>query len=207
MCSVQFQELEAENSNCGAFSQANLMKCFSMTENLIVSQIDPSQIPWQQDTIVLRRLAELANPFKSGTLAGRFTVYWPQIWTKFLENPMGYGLGTFHDTTANRATGNAIGFSPHNMYIQIALETGLFGFLIFISLLGNYVSLLYKSYQRRQSYWRPPVGLSAFASFMAFLAIGFANQPIETFALALLFWFLVGLSTTFLTAQALETKL
>ena len=41
---VQFQELEAENSNCGAFSQANLMKLFNVIENLIDSQIDGERI-------------------------------------------------------------------------------------------------------------------------------------------------------------------
>ena len=37
---VEFHELEAKNSNCGAFSQANLMKLFNVIENLIDSQID-----------------------------------------------------------------------------------------------------------------------------------------------------------------------
>ena len=44
VCLVQFQELEAENSNCGAFSQANLMKLFNVIENLIDSQIDGERI-------------------------------------------------------------------------------------------------------------------------------------------------------------------
>ena len=44
VCLVQFEELEAENSNCGAFSQANLMKLFNVIENLIYSQIDGERI-------------------------------------------------------------------------------------------------------------------------------------------------------------------
>ena len=171
---------------------------------LLLSQVDPTQIPWQQDTIVIRRLAELANPFRSGTLAGRLAVYWPQMWVKFLNNPFGYGLGTFHDTSANRIQLNPVGSSPHNMYIQIALEVGVIGLSIFMAWLVTYVRLLYKTYIIRFSAVKNSMILSAVTSLAAFLAIGFANQPIETFSLAVLFWFLIGITTSHLANYLAE---
>ena len=46
--------------------------------------------------------------------------------------------------------------------------------------------------------------LSAASSYVAFLAIGMANQPIETFPLALHFWFLMGLMTSYMARKILD---
>lgn len=164
-----------------------------------MSRIDPSQIPWSEDTIVQRRLLELLNPLKSGTLAGRMTVYWPVYWGYFLDNPLGYGLGTFHSTSATQAS--QWGLSPHNMYLQVLLEIGVVGLVVFVAIWAAFFLKLYRAGRLRlPTPYKGPV-YSAAAAYIAFAAIGMANQPIETFPLALHFWFLMGIVTTYLTAR------
>lgn len=158
----------------------------------LMSLVDPAQIPWSEDTILLRRLLELTNPFRSGTLAGRLTEYWPILWKLFVANPLGYGLGTFHDTSANMAYPQRIGFAPHNMYLQIALEVGLVGILSFTLVITLFIRMIYKFNNVLLRIEQAHIIPSVFSSLVAFLAIGVANHPIETFPLALLFWFLMG---------------
>ncbi|MCE7980656.1 MAG: O-antigen ligase domain-containing protein [Caldilinea sp. CFX5] len=158
----------------------------------LMSLIDPAQIPWQEDTILLRRLLELTNPFRSGTLAGRLTEYWPILWELFVANPLGYGLGTFHDTSANMAYLQRVGFAPHNMYLQIALEVGLIGLLSYMLIITLFMRMVYRFNNLRLHIEQTYIMPSVLSSFIAFLAIGVANHPIETFPLAVLFWFLMG---------------
>lgn len=165
----------------------------------MMSQIDPSKIPWSEDTIVLRRLLELLNPFKSGTLAGRINIYWPVYWESFLANPLGYGLGTFHATSATQMS--EWGRSPHNMYLQVLLETGVIGLLVFIVVFFIYFKYIYGFSRMRLGTLQKGLALGAAASYTAFLAIGIANQPIETFPLAIHFWFLMGLTTSYMAGQ------
>ncbi len=165
----------------------------------LMSQIDPSQIAWSEDTIVLRRLLELLSPLKSGTFAGRMNVYWPVYWESFLANPLGYGLGTFHDTSATRMS--EWGRSPHNMYLQVLLETGVIGFLAFVTVFVIYFKYIYQFSRIRLGAFQRGLALGAAASYVAFLAIGMANQPIETFPLAIHFWFLMGLTTSYMAGQ------
>lgn len=171
-----------------------------------LSLIDPSKIPWAEDTILLRRLAELANPFRSGTLEGRLTEYWPILWKLFLANPLGYGLGTFHDTSANIAYTQRIGFSPHNMYLQILLEFGIIGFISFMSIIVLFGKIVYRFNNLRISVESIKIMPSVLSSISAFLAIGFANQPIETFPLALLFWFLMGVTISHIEVEYAKYK-
>lgn len=164
---------------------------------VLMSQIDPSTIPVTQDTIVLRRLLELLNPLQSRTFAGRINVYWPIFWEFLAKNPLGYGLGTFHETTVT--LGTEWGRSPHNMYLQIVLETGVAGLAMFVAIIISYLSMLYKYGTRLPVPDAMHVVLGAATTFVAFLAIGVANLPIETFPLAIQFWLSVGLVTSYLT--------
>ncbi|MEJ5311258.1 MAG: O-antigen ligase family protein [Anaerolineae bacterium] len=170
----------------------------------MASQIDPSKIPWSEDTIVLRRLLELLNPFKSGTLAGRINVYWPVYWRFFLANPLGYGVGSFHATSATQTS--EWGRSPHNMYLQVLLETGVIGLFIFIAVLAFYFKYLYNYNKMRLDVDQRTVVYSSAAMYIAFLAIGMANQPIETFPLAIHFWFLMGLVTSYIAKKVAERR-
>ncbi len=164
-----------------------------------LSKVDPATIPWSEDTIVKRRLLELLNPFRSGTFAGRMTEYWPLYWRQFLDNPLGYGLGSFHATSATR--GSEWGRSPHNMYLQVLLETGVMGLITFVAIWIGFFANIYMYSKSRFPIFSKGLVFSAAAAFVAFAAIGMANQPIETFPLALHFWFLMGIVTTHFTTR------
>ncbi len=176
-----------------------------------MSQVDPTAIPWTEETIVLRRLLELFNPLKSGTFSGRMTVYWPLFYETFLSNPLGYGLGSFHVTRIIRLSIGAaqtgkIGSSPHNMYFQILLETGIMGLASFLAVLMIYFKNIYDFYKLPIPAIQKGVAMSAASSLAAFLAIGMANQPIETFPLALHFWFLMGVASSYMVGKIKEYR-
>jgi O-antigen ligase len=172
----------------------------------VTSQIDSASIPWNEDTIAYRRLLELLNPLSSGTFRGRFEVYWPVYWEYFLANPLGYGLGAFHQTSATVMTEwGRSPRTPHNMYLQILLETGVAGILVFISIVAVYFTRLYMRSRKCIEPLQKGVVVGAIASLVAFLAIGMANQPIETFPIGIHFWFLMGLVTTCMTQRSQDS--
>ncbi len=82
---------------------------------------------------------------KDITLTGR-TDFWPQIWEKIMENPMGYGTRSFFQ--AWRGADNpaftlrtTTGFKPpnaHNGFLELGTEIGLLGMVFFaVSFFNN----------------------------------------------------------------------
>jgi len=64
-------------------------------------------------------------------------VYWQQAWQGFLERPfLGWGLGTFRFVSL-RFRDLPIHYSnfTHNFYLQVLVETGIFGFLLCLGFL------------------------------------------------------------------------
>jgi O-antigen ligase len=98
---------------------------------------------------------ELANPSKAVTVQGRVSEIWPIAWERFVSNPFGYGLGSFHTTRLNALMGYDFFIPPHNMYFQIALETGVIGLLCFLILIWYYFWNTIKAYQTME---KPPKG-------------------------------------------------
>lgn len=157
---------------------------------VFMSQIDPSIIPRNESNVVYIRLLELLNPLKSGTLRGRFLVYWPIYWEFFKNNPLGYGIGSFHAMSVTRTSD--WGLSPHNMYLQIVLETGVIGLLSFFLVLVVFFKYIYNFNKKYFDTAQKGLIFGIASSCVAFLAIGVANQPIESFPLAIFFWFSMG---------------
>lgn len=159
-----------------------------------MSLIDVNTIPWTQETIAFRRVVELTNPFQANTFRGRATSVWPVAFDRLKANPLGYGLGTFHTTSQNQTLGYSFFIPPHNMYLQIALEIGIIGFVIFIVLIFSYIRLLIKAYVIGRE---KKLVFTAFSSLAAVLAVGIVNYPLEP-PLAFFFWLFTGITTSYL---------
>jgi len=86
--------------------------------------------------IVLERLAGLDNPANAG--ATRFVI-WKPAWDLLLQHPLrGIGLGTFWLAFPPfRSVGDtSAGFYVHNDYLQLWIETGLPGLLLWLGVLA-----------------------------------------------------------------------
>jgi O-antigen ligase len=76
---------------------------------------------------VTTRLGTLGVSIETGDLSGRVE-YWRQAILIFSRHPlMGLGSGTMV---------SAIGSAVHNTFISVAAETGIIGFVLFLSILG-----------------------------------------------------------------------
>lgn len=76
------------------------------------------------------------------------------MWTvstqEFLEHPMGCGTANFDDRLGQRLTDHeladhaALKYNPHNQFLQVAVEIGVIGLLIFLSIFVCYFRMAWK---------------------------------------------------------------
>lgn len=81
---------------------------------------------------------------------------------------------------------------PHNMYLQIAMNTGVFSLLAFLALIGIYIISGIKIYfSRRERDFTTLSGIGVFVSICSYLAAGFFNDSVVS--VAPVFWILLGI--------------
>ena len=81
---------------------------------------------------------------------------------------------------------------PHNMYLQIAINTGLISLAVIIILFGVYFFRSLRIYWKSSfEIWYERAGLGMFSSFMAYAVAGFFNDSIVS--VAPIFWTLLGI--------------
>lgn len=128
------------------------------------------------------------------------------IWSRsipMLKNTMLWGHGP--DTYAlhfpnNDFVGKFLGFSdinmvvdkPHNMYLQIAINTGLTSLVAFLGLVGAYIIDSFKLYLNRKEYlgFIDVAGLGILMAVIVYLFTGLSNDSIVS--VAPVFWILLG---------------
>ena len=109
---------------------------------------------------------------------GNFTLELPRYWSDDLRNQIISG--------ASRSAENA-----HNDYLTIAAETGLPAFLIFLFLILSAFRLTWKQNLRRPDFTR----LTIMAGLITILLHSLVDYPLQNPSSALLFWFLLGISS------------
>ncbi|NNF95916.1 MAG: O-antigen ligase family protein, partial [Halobacteria archaeon] len=116
---------------------------------------------------IVERLGTLQ--YTAGAGHGRFVI-WQPAWDLFLQQPWtGIGLGTYFlaiPPTLN-IDDHSAGFYVHNDYLQIALETGIPGFILLLLILLATLSRLIKSL--RATRMDRPQRLHMLALFVALL--------------------------------------
>ena len=75
------------------------------------------------------RLVELANPLQADTVSHRIEKLWIPSLELISENPIGYGIGASRYSRATREEQLLI--TPHSTYLEIGLELGVIGFVVF----------------------------------------------------------------------------
>jgi O-antigen ligase len=86
-------------------------------------------------------------------------------------------------------------YHAHNLYIELLVEYGVFGTLIFLCLLGSYIGYALKRIARQpRTRFARMAAMAAMAGMASYLFMGLTEDCWFNFKLVFLFWFLVSLT-------------
>jgi len=102
------------------------------------------------------------------------------------ENPLGLGLGNA-GPASNHFAKDYLGFVPESWYLQVSLELGILGILIYLGILGITLKTLYQEYKKANFY-----AFSLLLSLVGVMVSSLFLHSWEDSATALIFWGLVG---------------
>ncbi|MBN2483484.1 MAG: O-antigen ligase family protein [Candidatus Omnitrophica bacterium] len=132
--------------------------------------------------------------------AGRFTM-WRAAWAMFKESPLlGKGLGLFMEFLPRYAN---VGHQyAHNCYLQVLAETGLVGFVPFMSFLGMLLFSGYALVCKKKDYLLMGIMLGV----TAFLIHSFFDTQLFTLKLSILFWLFASFIVICLRSESLDVR-
>lgn len=151
--------------------------------------------------LIMKRLGNLFELDPSSSFARRLFFY-DAAWRGFLSSPfLGNGVGNFviflpkfRSPDYWKVRSEDIVAHAHNEFLEILSETGVFGFLFFGAIIAI---LMYRFIKALRTDIEPGNRLLIISSACAILALlidSFASMSLRTIPIALLFWFLVGVS-------------
>lgn len=103
---------------------------------------------------------------------------------------VGCGLNTYAKVARQYKSFKRGGVYPHNSFLQMAAETGLFGLFSFLWVLVIFFKAGFRHLRRTKDYF---LGGCLFA-LLAFLVHAFFDVHLYSLRLAIFFWFLLGLT-------------
>lgn len=123
-------------------------------------------IPLLKDTIIFGNGPDtFAAVFPQNDIMGKYFAYYGDMWQ--------------------------IVDKPHNLYLQIALNTGVMSLLGFLVMIGLYIRSSFKMYfSKENSTFLMSIGLSIFVAVMGYLGAAFFNDSVVS--VAPVFWTLFG---------------
>ena len=79
-----------------------------------------------------------------------------------------------------------------NLYLQIAINTGIISLLVLLYLWGNYIFSSFVLYKNSDlSSWKNRLGIALMGAVTAYLTVGFFNDSV--ISVAPVFWIILGL--------------
>ncbi len=149
--------------------------------------------------------------FNEGAAIPHRQFLWNMGLNMYLERPfLGQGLGTFmynfeRFKPKDYPRGWEISYA-HNCFLQIASETGIFGFLAFILIITVLFFISFKTLIKiRRDPFRYYILSSFLVSIFAYLVSSFFDTNLYSLPLAVLFWFMVGLTVAMTKIIRLES--
>lgn len=145
--------------------------------------------------------ASIMNRFLSiGNLGDTSTSYRVHIWegvTAMLKDHFIGGIGVGADAFGEvypRYALSGIETAPHshNLYLQILVETGIFGFILFLVLLLIFVKRSFTFYAKPLPLRERAVPAALFCGILAVLAQGMTDYIWYNYRVFLMFWLLIG---------------
>lgn len=149
--------------------------------------------------------------FNEGGSTSHRSILWSMGLAMFSDRPLlGQGLGTFMFNfrkfqPQDYPQGWGISY-VHNCFLQIAAETGILGFLSFVSIITVlfFVSLKTLLKTKKDPYYYILSG--TLTGIFAYLVGSFFDTSLYSLPLAVLFWFMVGLNIVVMKIIRLEAK-
>lgn len=125
---------------------------------------------------------------------------WKGCINMFKEKPVrGFGMNTFMDNYPRymicSPRGDYKSDLPHNCYLLIAVEMGVFGLLAFLCMLGVMFKSIFTGLKKMPAaglYYGILTGL--FGALTCYLIHSFFDNNLQTMQTAFLFWFMAGMS-------------
>ncbi len=81
----------------------------------------------------------------------------------------------------------------HNLYLQIPIETGIVGLVVFMYLLAGYIKYVYKSYIHTEDYFKKDILFTILLTIIGFLVCSISGYFYED-RIGLMFWLYMGIS-------------
>ncbi len=117
-----------------------------------------------------------------------------KTWQMFLEKPFGYGLGTAGPASQIQGSGfqfseSNVDFLPENWYLQILIEQGIIGFIIFLMV----IMIIGRALWQKMIIEKDPYSIALFSAFLAVVIMGCFTHVFEEAATSYALFFLIGL--------------
>ncbi len=162
---------------------------------------------WKKDSLILTRLTGFGDSSTSYRL---------DIWRGTLRmlkdfglHGIGIGEGAFEKIYPLYAlAGTEAAPHTHNLYLQIAVEMGMFALLIFFAFIFLYAQFSFSFYKSAMSRSNKMIGLGIFCGVLAVLIQGLTDYIWYNYRIFLLFWMLIGLGAAHVcTAKNTEEEM
>ncbi len=118
-----------------------------------------------------------------------------------LQNPFGHGIGNAGPASA-RFNADNIGWLPESWYLQISLELGIPGILLFLFILIYTLKELLARYRKQHS----NTTLGLFLALLGISIMGIVLHAWEESAVALTLWALLGLELSIQPEKAMNSE-
>lgn len=135
-----------------------------------------------------------------GSLVDSSTRYRISVWIGSLGIikdfwPCGIGMGfeNFNRMLSNYAGSDIVAIHSHNTFLQVTVETGIMGFLLFLSLLIFYIHTCLSVYKTSKNYFIKTLAAALLSSMGGYVLICFFDNTLYDHSLKLVFWTMLGL--------------
>ena len=117
-------------------------------------------------------------------------------WQMFLDHPLlGHGINTFMSIYENYLDAATFGISyAHNCYLQMAVETGIFGLLAFIWMIVMLFVSSLKNINKREEGFIKASQIGLLAGLLAYVIHSAVETNLYALPLAILFYYFLGLT-------------
>jgi len=140
------------------------------------------------------RIEDVYNPPADSSVRWRFA-QWDKMYGAFLKTPLtGYGFGTetvVHEREFGFNAGNQY---THNDFLRLALETGIFGFLVYCIFVFATLIRLTIFYIKTKNPISKDFSLFALALFVAILSYSLTNNTLHETVTQWTLWTIIGAS-------------
>jgi hypothetical protein len=124
---------------------------------------------------------------RASSTQGHYERTWDGILYSF-KNPLGYGIGNA-GPASSRFNADKIGWIPENWYLQISLELGLLGLILYVTMLIGTMQKLFLQFSKNNDL----LSLSLFLTLLAIAITSLFLHSWEESAVALTFWGITGI--------------